>query len=66
MNDRLGVATRAEAVAGALERSSQLDVVVDLAVEHHVDARVLVADRLPAALEVDEAQAPAAEPGAER
>jgi hypothetical protein len=42
---------------------AQLAVVVDLAVQDDVQAAVLVGDRLVAALDVDDRQAPAAETG---
>src|SRR5207245_1428893 len=54
VHEHLGVAVRAEAMAGALELTPQLPVVVDLAVLDDGDAAVLVGDRLVARLEVDD------------
>ena len=48
-------------MARALEPRAQLAVVVDLAVLDDLDAAVLVADRLVAALEVDDREAPRGE-----
>ena len=56
VDDDLGVGFRREDVPLLLERGAQLHVVEDLAVEDDPDAPVLVGDRLPAALEVDDAQ----------
>ena len=58
VDEHLGVALRRELVPGALEPLAQLAVVVDLAVVDDLDAAVLVADRLVAAREVDDRQAP--------
>ena len=60
----LRVAVGFEAHPVPLELSAQLDVVVDLAVEHHPDRLVLVRHRLVAALEVDDRQPAEAERGA--
>src|SRR5205823_8199219 len=54
VDEDLGVAARAEAVAGGLELPPELLVVVDLAVLDDVDGAVLVRDRLVARLEVDD------------
>ena len=62
VRDHLGVAVRAEAVAGARELVRELRVVVDLAVLHDDDASVLVRDRLVAGVEVDDREAPRGEP----
>ena len=61
MDEHLGVGVRAEGVPGALELVAQLGVVVDLAVLDDDDAAVLVRDRLVAAGEVDDREAPRAE-----
>src|SRR5688572_9880579 len=61
MDDRLRVAVGLEDVAGAFEVAAQLPVVVDLAVEDDPDRAVLVRDRLLAAFEIDDAEAPHAE-----
>ena len=61
VDEHLGVGVRAEGVAGALELVAQLGVVVDLAVLDDDDAAVLVRDRLVAAGEVDDREAPRAE-----
>ena len=53
----LGVAVGGEGVAAALEVPAQLAVVVDLTVLDHVDAAVLVGDRLVPAREVDDREA---------
>src|SRR5689334_2348374 len=57
MNQRLGVALGPEAVAALFEVGAQLEVVEDLAVAHDPDARILVAHRLLASAEVDDAEA---------
>ena len=57
VDDHLRVGVRVEAVPLALEVAPQLDVVEDLAVEDDPDGLVLVVDRLPAALEVDDREA---------
>ena len=54
VDEHLGVAVRAEGVAGALELAAQLWVVVELAVLDDVDGAVLVRYRLVAGLEVDD------------
>ena len=54
LRDHLGVGRRREATAELLELGAKLDVVVDLAVLHHPVAAALVAQRLVAALEVDD------------
>ena len=54
VHEHLGVATRAERVAGALELVHELAVVVDLAVLDDDDRAVLVRDRLVAAGQVDD------------
>ncbi len=56
VDDRLGVAARAEAVAAGLQLGPQLGVVVDLAVEDDLDRTVLVGHRLVPPGEVDDAQ----------
>ena len=61
MDERLGVGVGAEGVAGARELVAQLGVVVDLAVLDDDDGAVLVRDRLVAAGEVDDREAPRAE-----
>ena len=62
VRDHLGVAVRAEAVAGAHKLVGELRVVVDLAVLHDDDASVLVRNRLVAGVEVDDREAPRGEP----
>ena len=57
VDEHLGVAVRAEAVARALELGPQLSVVVELAVLDDVNRSVLVGDRLVAGLEVDDREA---------
>ena len=57
VDDDLGVAVRAEGVAGGLELGAQLAVVVDLAVVDEPDGLVLVGHGLVPALAVDDAQA---------
>src|SRR6187402_2428381 len=58
MNDHLGVAVRLEAVSLRLQCGAQGTVVIDLSIEDHADAAVLVEDRLLPAMEVDDGQAP--------
>jgi len=57
MNDHFGIGTRAEFVTPPFQVLSQLQVVVDLAVENEDDVSILVADRLPTALNVHYAEA---------
>jgi hypothetical protein len=61
MEVHLRVAARLEDVAAALELATQLGIVVDLAVLDDDARSVLVLDRLVAAREVDDRQAPRAE-----
>ena len=61
VHDHLGIAAGAEAVAQRFEFRHQLLEVVDLAVEHHRDAAVLVEHRLLAAGDVDDRQTPVAQ-----
>ena len=63
MNDGLGVAARAVAVALPLEVGAQGCVVVDLSIECDPDAVVLVGERLMSAGEIDDGKAPEAEEG---
>jgi hypothetical protein len=58
VDENLGVALRRKPVAAALQRGAQLAVVVDLAVLDDLDRAVFVPDRLVAALEVDDREAP--------
>ena len=60
-DDQLAVAVGLERVAALLEVLAQLPVVVDLAVADHPDRAVGVQERLPAAFEVDDGQAPVPE-----
>src|SRR5258706_7736008 len=46
-----------------LQQTAQLAVVVNLAVEDHVDAAVLVCDGLVAGIEIDDAEPPHRQPG---
>jgi hypothetical protein len=66
MDDDLGVGARAEAMAVRDEFGADLGEVVDLAVEDDLDRAVLVAERLVAGRQVDDAQAavPEADAGA--
>ena len=57
VGDDLGVALGAELVPSARQLAAQLAEVVDLAVEHGADRRVLVGDRRIAGDEVDDRQA---------
>ena len=57
MDDGFRVRPRAQDVALSLQHGAQLDIVIDLAVEHDPDRSVLVRDRLLARLQVDDAQA---------
>jgi hypothetical protein len=62
VNEHLGVAARHEAVAAPFEVPAQVEVVVDLAVEDHLKPAVLIAERLVAARNIDDAEAAVAEP----
>jgi hypothetical protein len=64
VNDHLGIALRAEDVAQGRELGDQRLVVVDLAVEDHHDAAVLVVERLLSGGEVDDRKPPVTEPEA--
>jgi hypothetical protein len=64
VEDDLGVALGAEAVAGGDELRAQLDVVEDLAVEDDPQSLVLVGHRLLAAGQIDDRQAGVGQPGA--
>ena len=57
MDDDLGVGRRLEHVAAGDQLGTQLDVVEDLAVKGDPDGAVLVAHRLLAAVEIDDAEA---------
>jgi hypothetical protein len=57
VHDRLGVGAGGEAVAQRLELASQVEVVVDLAVDHHRAPPVLGEERLVAAREVHDREA---------
>ncbi len=61
MHDDLGVAARVKAVTERNQFRNQLLVVVDLAVEHHTDALVLVVERLLPGGQVDDRQPPVTE-----
>ncbi len=64
VDDHLGVAAGGEPVTGRLEPLTQLEVVVDLAVEDHDRVPVLAEDRLVARGQVDHAEALDPEPDA--
>src|SRR5262249_24395772 len=64
VHDDLGVRSAAKTMAGRLEFSPQLPEVENLAVEGEPHGLVLVDDRLFAGLEVDDREAPVAEPRA--
>ena len=64
VDDDLGVAAGAEAVAERLELGAQLDVVEDLAVEDDPQRAVLVGQRLLAGRQVDDGQAGVRQAGA--
>src|SRR5262249_59428020 len=57
VDDRVRAGAGREAMPGLLQLGLQLDVVVDLAVEHDGHRAVFVEDGLAAALEVDDAEA---------
>ena len=61
VHDDLGIGTRAKGVTKALQFGNQFDKVVNLAVEHHHHAAVLIEQRLLTAGDVDDGQAPVAE-----
>src|SRR5207249_11982192 len=58
MCDDFGVGICAKDVTAAGETVAELEVIVDLSVEHDLHAAVLAGDWLPAAGHVDDAQAP--------
>ena len=62
MQGDLAVGTRAQLVATIGERALMALVVVELAVHDHVEALVLVRDRLVARREIDDAEPRMAEP----
>ena len=62
MNNDLGVGPGPELVTGFLQLVAQLDEIVDLAVEHDLNRSVFIANRLPAAADVDDAQPAMAQP----
>src|SRR3972149_807893 len=55
VDDHLGVRSGHELVTGPQKFFPNLDVIVDLPIEHNVDAAILVGDRLPASFNVDDA-----------
>ena len=61
MDPRLGVAARRQAMPAGQELPAQLGILEQLAVEGDPDRAVLVADRLPAAGQVDDRQPPGPE-----
>src|SRR5688572_4358509 len=63
VDDGLRVRAGPEDVAGGGETAGQLTVVVDLAVEDDPRAAVLAGHRLMAGVEIDDVEAPDAEPG---
>ncbi len=63
MDEHLGVAVGGESVTALAQLLAQAGVVVDLAVEGDPDRAVLVGERLVAALEVEDRQAPHADAG---
>ena len=62
MNDDLCIGHRVEAVSLLFERLAQLKIIEDFAIEHDPDALVLIVDRLPASLQIDDAQPRVREP----
>src|SRR5690606_12748179 len=62
VDEDLRVGARAEPVTERAQLAAQLDIVVDLAVEHHDDRTVLVRQRLRTALDIDDAEAGMREP----
>src|SRR5208282_1202501 len=56
MNDRLCVAVRPITMAARLERAAQRGMVIDFAVEGDPDRAILIAQRLLAGFEIDDAQ----------
>ena len=61
VRDHLAVAVRTQPVAAPLEPAPQLELVVDLAVEHDCDVAALVEERLVAVLGIDDRETPHAE-----
>src|SRR5262249_20784464 len=58
MDKHFGVGAGRETMAASDQTLAQLDVVVDLAVQHRPDRGVLVRNRLVAGFEIDDRQAP--------
>src|SRR4051795_8412517 len=58
MDDDLGVRVGFEAMSARLQGAAQLEVVIDLAVEYHPYRAIFVVNRLMAAAQIDDAQAP--------
>src|SRR5262245_16096275 len=58
MDDHFGVGPGLEAMPALDQRLTQLDMVVDLAVENRPDRAVLVGERLVAGLQIDDAEPP--------
>ena len=56
MDDSFGVALSFELVSQFLKLGAQFTKIVDLAIEDHDDRTVFVADRLPAAGDVDDGE----------
>src|SRR5579862_2303664 len=63
MDDDLGIAVRIKKMPALFQLTPQLKEVIDLPVEHHPDGAVFVVNGLRAAGEIDDAQAPHAQPG---
>ena len=61
VDEDFGVRPCAEPVSSGLQIGPELDVVEDLAVQDHLNGVVLVPDRLSAALQIDDAEAPMGE-----
>src|SRR5882724_1500168 len=63
MDDYLGVGCGPKRVTASLEFGHELDVVVNLAVQHNRDRAILVENRLMPALEVNDRETPHSEEG---
>ena len=61
MDDRLGIALRAESMPGSFEPMPQFAVVVDLAVENQPYRCVFIGHRLSTRIEVDDRESPEAQ-----
>src|SRR5574341_1226349 len=62
MDDDLGIGSGGKAMALALKDFPEFEIIKNFAVKNDADSLVFVKDRLPAAFEIDNAQARVGEP----